>query len=472
MTSKNFAWGLLAAAAVLATGCSKKETVEESGCVEANVVGGMCAGVPSQPLCDGGNCTDGGACNAVINVASPGDIGAAAGAKAGDCVALAAGDYGAVALNDGVSVFGTSAGAVRLKSLTVKGSNVRIGGLTATGGIVIASGTASLDRVRVQIEGGQKIPALQVSAKASASVSRSDINGAGTYGISAIGATALTVASTVIRGGHGPAIWASCAGMTCGCGPISVQVNIKDTKIDNNALVGLSLVNAKATLANVEILNTQVGPDFQAGGGMAISGCSVVNGTGVTVRDSTDFGMLIDDSTAQLSGVHVEGNLRGMWVQSIGKSQPAGSVGIAVSDVVGNQGVSLGVALGSKNVTFENASIDNTKQVALPVLINGQAGMNTVGDGITWADLSQVGLKGVTVSRSSVCSVLIDGNVTAGSALTNVTLSQGDDAKGIVQQNVKGNPVSPSISNAPNVSVTPSEKFAVPTSPPDIKPAG
>src|SRR5687767_99871 len=85
MTSKISHWGLLAAAAVLATGCSKKESVEEAaGCEVTNVVGGVCAGVPSTPLCDGGNCTDGGACNAVINVASPGDIASANAAKAGD----------------------------------------------------------------------------------------------------------------------------------------------------------------------------------------------------------------------------------------------------------------------------------------------------------------------------------------------------------------------------------------------------
>jgi hypothetical protein len=474
MTSKTLYWGLLAAAAVVTTGCSKSESVEESGCDNANLVGGVCAGVPSAPLCDGGNCTDGGACGAVINVASPGDIGSASAAKTGDCVALAAGDYGAITLNDGVSLFGVGAGAVRVKSVTAKGNNVRLGGFTATGGIVVASGSASLDRVRVQIEGGQKVPGLSVSAMASVSVTRSELNGAGTYGISAIGASKVDVASTVIRGGHGPAVWASCAGMTCGCGPNSVQVSIKDTKIDNNALVGLSLINAKATLSNLEILNTQVGPDFQAGGGMAISGCSVVNGSMVTVRDSTDFGMLIDDSTATFNGVHVEGNLRGMWVQSIGKSQPAGAVGILASTVVGNQGVSLGVALGSKNVTVENASFDNTKLVKLPVLVNGQASMNDVGDGITWADVSQVTLKGVSVSRSAVVSVLIDGNVTAGSSLTNVTLSQGDEAPGksIVQQNVKSNPVSPSISNAPNVTISPTEKFSVPASPPDIKPAG
>ncbi len=464
---------VLAAVLLAGSGCSSSKPDPVTGCADGNTVGGVCAGVPATPLCDGGNCTDGGACSKVILVASSGDLGQVAGAKSGECISLAAGDYPAIDLNEGVSLFGVGAATTSVKGLVAKGGSVRIGGITVgASGMSIKAGTAAIDSVRVQLDGKAKSPSgITLEAAAAATVSRSEIIGAGTYGISAIGAAAVTVQKTIIRDGAGPAVWASCGGTKCACKNPPVQVVISDSKFDQNALVGLSLVNAKATLTNVDVTHTKVGPDFKAGGGLSISGCSDVTGTSVHVIDSKDFGVLIDDSSAQLTGFLIDTNLRGMWVQNVGKSVATATVSFKSSDLRNNSGVAFGVAAGSRGVDLSGIGIDHTLLKALPVLVNGQAGMNNVGDGVTWSGVSQMNVDGLNISNSARASMLIDGNVFTGSTLANVVLSQGDENKGIEQQNLKMNPVSPAIkNNAPNLKTSATEKFSVPDvlSPPDI----
>ncbi len=462
-----------AIAALLLIGCSSSNDKggSSAGCDEANLVSGVCAGVPKTALCDGDNCTDGGACSKIISVASNADLAQIAGASSGECVSLAPGDYGTIDLNAGVSLFGRSAADVRVKGLVIKGGASRVAGITfGASAVTVKAGTASIDSVRVELDPKAKIAGITVEASASATVSRSEIVGAGTYGISAIGATQISLQKSLIRAGAGPALWASCGGTKCACKNPPVQVTIADTKIDKNALVGISLVNAKATLTNVSVTHTKVGPDFKAGGGLSISGCSEVSGTSINIVDSTDFGVLIDDSSAQLNGLLVDTNLRGMWVQNIGKSVATATVTIKAADLRNNSGVGFGLAAGSKGVTMSSVGIDNTKLIQLPVLVNGQAGMNGVGDGVTWSGVSQMNVDGLTISKSARASMLIDGSVFSGSTLSNVTLAQGDDGKGILQQNTKGMAVSPTVQNTPPVSTSTSEKYSVPDvlSPPDI----
>src|SRR5262245_12092315 len=72
------------------------------GCPEGQQAGGICAGVPAEPVCGEEACTEGVACSATIEVDSAAALASAASsAAAGACIVLKPGSYPAVALPGG-----------------------------------------------------------------------------------------------------------------------------------------------------------------------------------------------------------------------------------------------------------------------------------------------------------------------------------------------------------------------------------
>ena len=422
------------------------------------LVGGVCAGVPPEPLCQDAYCTDGGTCGKIFPVASYAELAqAAADAHFDDCIALAPGSYPPILVKPGVSLFGASAAAVTIEGITGVSGAARLAGLTVgASGIALGGGVVSIDSVRMTLDPKLQKSAILGSGSVTLTLSRSEISGAGVYGVRVL-AGKVTMDRTVVHDCKGPALWAGCND-GCKCAA-PVKVAVTSSLLDHNGLVGMSLVAASAWLQNVEIRHTAVGANFNGGGGLALSQCSTMTALQLTAADNTDYGVLIDDSTATLDSIQVSGNLRGIWLQRIGKSQQSGAFRLNCGVLSGNTALGFGVDVGSRDVGLSSVTIADTKLVTVAVLKNGQAAMAQVGDGFAWGGLSQVNVDGLTVSNSARLGVLINGNVKDMSSLSNVTLAGGDEAKGMWQQNIGANAVSPALNAAPALQKSSGEQF-------------
>jgi hypothetical protein len=426
------------------------------------MVGDVCAGVPNAPICEEDYCTQGVACASVVEVGSGSAFAdAVAGAQAGTCIALGPGTYGAVILPDGVSLLGKGADFVKIASVEIGGFGVRVRGVSVeSGSVSTRGGDAVIEGVRIT---ASPEDGIHVGGGGSVTINNSEVRAAERYGVSAFDAARVEVDASIIDGKDGqsgPGLWAQC-GDGCNC-TATPDVKLSNTKLVGNSIVGLSLVGVAATLTNVEVSNTQVGGNFEAGGGISASACSTVSATSVSIIDNLDFGFLIDDSSIDMDGFTVSGNLRGVWIQNIGMSMAATAT-VRNGVVTDNQGVGIGVAAASEGVTVVQTTISGTKAIALPVLVNGvSAGSEEVGDGLTWKGASQVSLDSVTVSSSARASVLIDGEVGSGSTIDNVVLSYGDELRGILQQNLPTGGAQPAVSGSPPITTSATEQFAVP----------
>ncbi len=408
-----------------------------SGCSDSHLVGDVCAGVPQDNLCAGTGCAPGGDyCSAVLEVSSDADLQNAVGdAGDGTCIVLAPGVYGAVILPPvRMAISGEHPSTTTVASVTsTGGSDVRISGI-ATGSVTLDAGSGTLDALR--IENGAT-DGVHLGAGASVTITRSEISGHARYGVSAFDAGSVTLDGNVIELNGGPGMWIQSGDTSCdACGCAStVTGTIKNTVFDENALVGISVVRAASLdIENVEVRNSKVGGDFEGGGGVSIAHCSSVTADGLRVLDNADYGVLVHDASVTLDGGAVSNNLRGIWIQEIGTSQ-LGSVTVRGTQLDGNRGVGLGIAEQSADVLIEDVEIRNTALVSLPVIVDGiSAGAADVGDGINWLATSKAILRSVTVGNSARQSVLIDGEVVAGSEIENLTQIDGDETKGILQQ--------------------------------------
>jgi hypothetical protein len=364
----------------------------------------------------------------------------------------------------------TSVGRVELAA----GSDGLVRGVTVTaGGITVSGQNATIDAVRIA---DATIDGLTLAPGASATVSRSEISGSGRYAARAFDAASLQLDATVISGGNGPGLWAQCAD-GCDC-TSDFTVTVSSTVIRNTKVVGMSLVGVTATLDNVEISAGSVDSGFRPGGGLSVSGCSMLDASGVRVIDNTHFGILVDDSSAHFRltadgvGLVVSNNLRGIWAQNIGLSGQQ-SLTVDGATVTNNIGIGIGVDGQSLGATLTNCTVRDTTMTALPVLVRGvSAEAENVGDGLNWLGTSQMTVDGLTVSGSARASVLIDGPVAPGSSLARVTLEGNDVALGILQQNLAQGDTQPQIGAAtPALTTSASELLSIPVPlgiPPEI----
>ena len=456
---------------LLQLGCSSAdpETTDPTTCADENTVGGVCVGVTSGTLCEQNACTADVSCGNVREAFDQAGLTAAADAASpGDCIALHAGTYTRVVVPGGVSLLGKGADHVFLDYVEVSGgSDTVVQGMTVgMDGIKLdAAASVTVRSVRVN---ATTLDGIDANAGSSVSIVNSEIHGAARYAVSAFDVTSVSVESSILNGAAGPGMWAQCSG-GCDC-PSSVSVTVSDTIIRDTKIVGLSFVGVDAVLRNVEISGNTVDNHFNPGGGMAVSQCSNVDAVGLSVLDNSNFGVLVDDSTIQFgeqgsTTIEVMRNLRGIWVQNIGQSTEQ-SVTIDGFELGENTGVGFGVDLESTSVTVRNGTIRDTSLIDLPVLVNGvSAASDQIGDGLNWFSTSQVTLHSLSVSNSARASVLIDGDVAPGSSVTSVTLSGGDEAKGILQQNLPDGGTTPTIQAAPSVTTSGAEEFAIPEAP-------
>ncbi|MBI4702526.1 MAG: right-handed parallel beta-helix repeat-containing protein [Deltaproteobacteria bacterium] len=461
--------------ALLAAGCSSES--QEPGplpvpCSAENTVAGVCAGVPAGALCDQEICATSG-CSQVAVVGNDAELTSAlAGAAAGSCVALRPGSYAEARLPAGVSLLGRGADFVTVGLVELgAGDGAAVRGLgVGAGGIKIDGATnAKIEAVRI---GGSAGNGVEITAGSSVTIVGSTVQGSGKYGVSAFDAARISIDKSIIAGSKGPGLWAQCQG-GCKCAGTKIEASVTASIIRDNKIVGVSLVGAKGKFDAVDIAANTVDPSFTPGGGLSVSGCSELDASGVRVLDNTNFGVLIDDSSATLSGsVEISRNLLGIWVQHIGKSGAA-QVALESCTLAGNTGVGVGIDGASSSVTIAQSVIRDTSLIDLPVLVGGvSAGAKKVGDGLNWLGVSQVSIQGLTVSGSARQSVLIDGAVADGSTIADAQLEGGDEGKGILQQNLADGGLKPTMSGTtPALQTSADEQFAVPQSvtiPPQI----
>jgi hypothetical protein len=409
-------------------------------------------------------------CTSVVKATDDASLTAAlAKATAGACVALTPGSYGTVNLTGGVSLLGKGVELVSVGGVTVsagKGSVIR--GITVKGGGTIQLNGATETRIDSVHVLGASGDGVSLRGGSSAIIISSDIESSGRYGVSTFDSGDLTMQSTFVHLSRGPGVWAEC---TAGCGcaaPSSVgvkQVRIRDTKV-----VGMSLVGVKFDLDGVEVSANTEGNDFKPSGGIAISQCASGAARATRVIDNSSYGILVDQSTLMLGGAdpvqgfEVSRNLIGLWVQNI--TRPGQTVNIQGGKLEANLGIGIGMSGASRGIIISGTDVRKTSSVTLPVVNGSSASAKDVGDGLTWMGKSEAKIDGLSLSGNARASLLIDGDVAPGSSIANVTQSDGDEAKGIVQQNVAGGGVSPSVgAGAPAILQSVTEKYAIPVPP-------
>lgn len=452
-----------------ATGCGEGEATP-AACPEGNSIGGACAGAPSEALCDDSTCSAGVECASVVTASDEGSLTTAAlNATPGTCIALAPGEYGSVTVPGGVSLLGKGAGAVTLSRVIMGsgGSGAVLRGVTVAGGGLDVQGGAvgvKISATRVKDSFGV---GLAIGPGAEVSVSESEIMSSGDVGVRVFDSATVSIDASIIQGSKGPGLWAQC-GADCDC-PAPLNLSVSKSILRDNKLVGLSLVGASATLSAVDVRDNTEAPNFKGSGGISASACSTLTANGVRILDNSSFGLLVDRSSATIGGaapeqaIEVSRNFMGVWVQNVTDAQQVKLEGLSVTD---NQGVGLGTSGAARGIICWNSAITGTKSTMVPVIANGAPGAQEVGDGLSWTDGSQMQLDRVTLGGNARASVLIDGAVADGSAISNVTLSSGDEGKGIVQQNTAAGEGKLMVgAGAPAVMASEGELFSVPVAP-------
>jgi parallel beta helix pectate lyase-like protein len=435
----------IAVVGVLVTqaGCGDDEPTAPGPCV---VFEDECVGVPPGGVCGDEFCTDGVACAAVVEVSSDAELAGAASAAPGTCFAVAAGSYGAVSLAGGVSLLGSGADQVALAGIHVAaGSGAVVRGVASSGTIrVDGADAARIEAVRVT--GGAT--GIAVRDGAAVTIVSSEVTGTSTNAIGALDAVELTIDHSLVADNGGTAIWAGCSdGCACAQKP---ALELSHVLVSKPEYLGIGLQAVAARLDTVTVLDTRADAEtFAGGGGVAATDCTELEVSGLRIDGADAYGMLVDASSGSIGApgedagiVIVNGKGGGLWIQNV-----MDGLHIEGFTLESNLGVGLDVS-GSLGIVIVNGHVGPTPATSLPIV---GGGMGSVGDGVVWSGTSTASITGLELAGSERNAFLIDGPVGEGSSLADVTLSGGDESKGIVQQQVMMGDTAPTVENAPAI---------------------
>lgn len=425
---------------------------------------GECVGVPPQDLCGAPPCTAGVTCASIVEVQSDATLSAAlATASPGTCIALADGRYGVASLPGGVHLLGRAAAHVVLEGLTVaSGADSIVRGLTVRGeGVVVAdSAQASLFAVRVQ---GAGADGIDVRRDARLGLERCEVDEAGRVGVRVGDGASASLHRSLVRSATRGGILGRCEdGCACQSPP---AVTLDEVVVRRAGLVGVWLVGARADLARVRVVDSQPN-NFEGGFGLSMSECGDLTAASLEVLRAANIGVLVDHASVRLgdgavAGGRIEGCLGGVWIQHVVTGQHVSLEGVAVVD---DAAIGIAIAGQSSGVTIRDCSIHGTSMATLPSLVGGtSAGSITIGDGLLWTDRSEVDVDGLEIGGSARVGFLIDGEVASSSRIAHVTLVDGDDAQGIVQQGCDLGTTLPTLGEgAPDLACRSDEPYPVP----------
>jgi len=450
---------LLAALLAGLSGCS--EEAAPVVCPAGNEIRGVCAGVPAALVCGRHLCTsvtEGVVCVRTVEVNDDAGLQAAiAGATAGTCLALAPGSYGTANLPGGVRLLGRSADAVSLEGVTLgagagavlRGVSVRTGGVKVEG---VKAATIASVRVSGSVSDG-----IEVLPGSSVTIVTSTVEGAQRYGLSAMDAADVTVEQSAFSKNAAAGVWAQCGVNGCDC-TVEAKLSIESSIVRGNLLLGMGLRGVSASLRQVDIVDTSGDPAefYRDGAGLAVASCSDLHATGLRVQRSNAYGVLIDESHAELGknaegeGIEITENRGvGLWVKNINdknleydSEEEKKLVGVELENgqIDANHGVGIGVSGGTRGFIICRSGVSNTRSSQMTVLQGGGFGAKPedVGYGLAWLDKSEVSIDDSTFGGNELASILIDG--AAEGSIIRVTLERGDndEKKGILQQNFNG----------------------------------
>jgi hypothetical protein len=458
----------------LLLGCSSSETPaapEPTAEQCAHELDGVCIGAPLAALCADDPCVGGLDCASIASASSSAELtGALASATSGECVAVSPGQYTGISVPAGVSLIGRGADLVAIDGVTLRAGATLRGVRVGPSGITIEGSGVHLDSVRIE---SSSTDGLSLVEGASVNVTRSEILRSGRYGVRAFNAESVVLEQSLVLGSKGPGVWVECSA-GCDC-PAPPGLTLRDVMLRDNLVVALSLVGTRAALERVEIRENPVGTNLEPAGGIAASQCSSLTAMQLRVLDNAAYGVLIDDSNAVLGdasgrGPVVSGNRIGIWCQNIGRTAQA-TVTIEGASLLRNEGVGIGVDRQS-SVQIRASEIFETRALVLPVLIQGSPNAKEVGDGISWLGGSSLVVSGVTLGGNARMSMLINGEVGEGSQISALSLIDGDDQLGVLQQNLPAGGTQPALGpGAPGIATQVGEAYPIPNSlavPPSI----
>lgn len=457
----SLAGGLLASL----SGCGGEPA--PAGCPEGDEIAGLCAGTPAAPVCDGDTCTAGVDCAETVTASDDAALSSAvASASAGTCIALAPGSYGAVSLPGGVSLLGKSAASVSIQAVSVAaGNGAVLRGLAVGSGGVQIHGAKGVHLESVRITGAASA-GLDIDADSTVTVLTSTIEGGARDGLAIADGAMVTIEQSLLADNEGPGLWAECS-TDCDC-PSPPDVTVHDSILRGNHVGGIVLFGAKASLDQVDITGTLVGDDFAfglGGGGISAAACSDLDAKRLHVSGSQAYGVLIDDSDALVGdpmgdpGVEITGNAIGVWLQHVSQSAPQIVTldGVTLED---NAGVGLGADGDSVGLIVCRSAISGT---TLSDLVVEGGDSQQVGDGLLWLGGSEIAIDGLALDGNARASIVIDGE--AAGSLANVTLSGGDEAKGVLQQSYSGGQQPQAGAGAPAITTSADALFSIPLAP-------
>lgn len=433
-----------------------------------SMLDGVCVGVPAGPICEEATCTQGVTCAALHAVSSEVELSdALERALAGDCITLAPGSYGDVALPGGVSLLGRSAAEVRVAAVTLgEGSGAWLRGMEIRGGIDVGSATA------VRIEATRIVGAdrgLRLAAGASATVVSSEVAGAREHGILGRGFASLAVERSVVKGGEGPGLWLQCAEAGCDCTE-KPSVTIDHVLVTGNRLVSTNLVGVSATMRSVHLIETRA-EGFTPGGGLSVGGCADLGYAALRIEQTGSYGLLIDSASARPlgnsledKGIVVIGGKPGIWVQRVAGDDPSQEVVLDGIDVRACGGTGLGFDLSARGIVVIGGKVAGTVNVTMPVEPAIQGRQADVGMGVMWKAGSTATIQSLELSGNQGIGLLIDGSVGEGSGISGLAFSGGDEDDGVVQQQVGMETMAPEV-NGVELQQSPEKVAEVPVGP-------
>lgn len=223
------------------------------------------------------------------------------------------------------------------------------------------------------------------------------------------------------------------------------------------------LPGAGATLSHVRLVRGEgASSTFTPPGAFVAGQCATLVGKDIEIESPASaaaYGVIVDGASAALGGeaqdegVRVAGALGGVWIQNVPAALP---VSVEQAIFSGSRLFGFGIGSGVEGLIVEDVKVEHTR----PETVAAEGGSSVeVRVGFCWAASSQAAVHGLTLDDNEFVGMVIDGDVGAGSTLSEVTLAGGDEEEGIVLQ---GCTVCDWPAAGLPVAVVPSRTYSVP----------
>lgn len=199
--------------------------------------------------------------------------------------------------------------------------------------------------------------------------------------------------------------------------------------LDGNLGIGLCVAGGTASVDGVSIAGTLHGSGLRPGYSALVMDGAEVDSTGLSIRDSTGYGMVVSEATGHHEGLVAEGNTdAAVWAQSSTSFELTGAT-------LSGNGFAGVVAADSSGIVITDSEIADT---VLATSLFLDAGTIEVGDGVQLVGSAEgIRLEALTLRNNGRVGVLLDldGASTAGVSLDDVDVEGNGESLGVIAQN-------------------------------------